>query len=218
MENATKALVMAGGVLIAIMTIATLLYAANMWGVFPSTKDESDFSEQLAKFNQQYEAYNKKALYGTDIVSVLNKAVDNNNDITKEEKDTLFINVKIELISNVVSRETTYKIYADGTQEEDTKYGDKPLLKANTPYSLDGNNTVALKDFLTNFINNSGKISSTKPGNELINGENKKYQQYTVTSVENSEFKIKVFECVEVGYNEIGRINYMYFKEVNPSK
>ncbi len=78
MENATKALVMAGGILIAIMILAALLYASTYWKIMPEKQDETTAAKQLSEFNQQYESYDRDALYGTDLVTVLNKAIDNN--------------------------------------------------------------------------------------------------------------------------------------------
>lgn len=42
---------------------------------------------ELNEFNVQYEAYKDKTIYGTEIATVINKAVDNNekNDVEKEE-------------------------------------------------------------------------------------------------------------------------------------
>lgn len=43
--------------------------------------------EEIAKFNMQYEQYNKEGLNGLDITTVMNKAVNHNekNKITKDE-------------------------------------------------------------------------------------------------------------------------------------
>lgn len=48
-----------------------------MSGYFKGEHKEEKI-EQLAAFNKQYEAFNKKLLRGSDIVSVINKALDNN--------------------------------------------------------------------------------------------------------------------------------------------
>lgn len=216
MENATKALVMAGGVLIAIMTIATLIYAASSWGLFPSSKEQSEAVKQLAEFNQQYESYNKKALYGMDVVSVINKARDNNENIT--DKDTEFINISVELVSQVQTETTTYRDYMSGTlagttRKMDTEY--ETRLDAGV-YELDGKNDKTFNDFLDNFMSNTGRIIVSEK--TYASDENGKYLAYTVTIVPNSEFKIKPFECTKVEYNSAGRICYMKFKEIEPSK
>lgn len=213
MENATKALTMAGGILIAIMVIATLLYAATTWGIFPSAKDETDVAKQLAKFNQQYESYNKGALYGTDVITVLNKARDNNRNLTKEEKETLYLNIEVALISNVEGTETTYKNYIDAEDPEPDIQTTGPILTIGS-YLLDGVGSKKLEKFLDDFMADSGRVNikNEKSGRDE-NG--KYYHQYTVEKVPNSEFKIKAFTCEKVKYNDIGRICYMKFTEIN---
>ena len=56
MEKASKALLMTGGVLIALLIIALLVAMFNQAGTFYSGEEEMQKDEQLAKFNFEYEA------------------------------------------------------------------------------------------------------------------------------------------------------------------
>lgn len=86
MENASKALLMAGGVLIAVLIIALLVYSfGSMSGYFKEER-EVEKTEQLTAFNNQFESYNRKLLRGTDVVSVINKVLDNNKRYEDEEE------------------------------------------------------------------------------------------------------------------------------------
>lgn len=78
MENASKALLMAGGILIALLIIAVLVYTFGTMSNFFKEQQTEEEIEQLTAFNNQYEAYNRKLLRGTDVVSVINKAISNN--------------------------------------------------------------------------------------------------------------------------------------------
>ena len=78
MENASKALVIAGGILLAMLTISLLFLLLSNINSSKMTEEEKLAAKQLQEFNQQWEAYNKKVLYGTDVISVVNKAIDNN--------------------------------------------------------------------------------------------------------------------------------------------
>ena len=42
---------------------------------------------EISKFNEQFETFNRRTIYGADILTVINKAIDNNtiHDIKKEE-------------------------------------------------------------------------------------------------------------------------------------
>lgn len=74
MENASKALLIAGGVILAIMILSTMVYMSGRITEFGEAQNNKKAAEQLAAFNAEYEAYNKQLMYGTDIVTVINKA------------------------------------------------------------------------------------------------------------------------------------------------
>ena len=54
-------------------------------------------AKQLQEFNQQWEAYNKKALFGSDIITVVNKAIQNNKSVeTMDSNNKFYVNIKID--------------------------------------------------------------------------------------------------------------------------
>ena len=57
MENASKALVMAGGILIAILVIGALLLMINQIGSYEKTQTVNVKDSQLAQFNYDFERY-----------------------------------------------------------------------------------------------------------------------------------------------------------------
>lgn len=52
-----------------------------------ATQDDS-IQKEISVFNTGFEAYNKKIMYGADIISVLNKAIDNNKTYGVEFYDS----------------------------------------------------------------------------------------------------------------------------------
>lgn len=77
MENASKALLMAGGVLIAILTIAVLV---RSFSSISSLKQEQLTEEELAQlvaFNEQYTKYLDQYVYGTEVITVINRSFNN---------------------------------------------------------------------------------------------------------------------------------------------
>ena len=97
MENASKALLIAGGVLIAILIVSVLVVTLNIVNSNQRTREKALATEQLAEFNQKYEAYNKKALTGTDIITLKNMAKSEGNAVTvKVTNGTEEIDVSIE--------------------------------------------------------------------------------------------------------------------------
>lgn len=78
MENATRALVMAGGILIAVLILGALLLAFSNLSYYQEQNDSNEKSSQIAEFNNQFEAFNKKNLTLMELKSVWNKINSNN--------------------------------------------------------------------------------------------------------------------------------------------
>ncbi|MDO5555296.1 MAG: hypothetical protein Q4G09_01160 [Clostridia bacterium] len=78
MENATKALIIAGGIFFALLILSLIIYVATAISGMADEQDKNTLAKQIATFNKGYEAYNKSRMYGTDIITVVNKANDNN--------------------------------------------------------------------------------------------------------------------------------------------
>ncbi len=94
MENATHALLIAGGILLGIITLSMLVYMfsnISRMGNAQSTKEEV---ERLAAWNNEWEAYNKKLLYGTEVLTVINKAEENNKEYDENEKYKVTVHVQ----------------------------------------------------------------------------------------------------------------------------
>ncbi len=81
MENASKALLIAGGVFLAMLILSTMIYMSNSITSIGEAQNNRKAAEQLAAFNAEYEAYNKQLMYGTDIVTVINKAFEDGIEI-----------------------------------------------------------------------------------------------------------------------------------------
>ena len=78
MENATKAFLIAAGTLFGVMLLALMVFFFRSLSPFESQRQLSEEAEQITAFNAEYDAYNKKIMYGVDLISVLNNAKSNN--------------------------------------------------------------------------------------------------------------------------------------------
>ena len=58
-------------------------------------ENEKKEQEQLIEFNRQYEAYNKPLLYGAEVVTVYNKAKENNLNyqVTNNTQNYFFMTI-----------------------------------------------------------------------------------------------------------------------------
>lgn len=96
MENASKALIIAGGILIALMVASLFVYLFTIYG--NNAKEmyakiyENQKTEALNEYTK-YEGSNENTIY--DVVSVINKAQDNNNSLNLSPGDSGYITVVI---------------------------------------------------------------------------------------------------------------------------
>lgn len=84
MESANKAIIMAFGMMVGVMILAAIVYVFGNLKIMPNMDDDIETAEQLSTFNREYEIYNKKIMYGVDVISVLNKARSNNEKYVQE--------------------------------------------------------------------------------------------------------------------------------------
>lgn len=80
MENASKALLMAGGMMIAIAVISVALYFYSSARGFANTSEDILSSSQIQSFNRFYTAYEKTNIRVVDALNILNRAIEDGLD------------------------------------------------------------------------------------------------------------------------------------------
>lgn len=78
MENASKALIMAGGVLISILIISFMVFVFRKGGKVGAAYDAQISENEIAKFNSQFEVYQGNENSFFDVITVVNLAWDIN--------------------------------------------------------------------------------------------------------------------------------------------
>ena len=73
MENASKALLMAGGILIAIIIIALLLRTFSTMNQLQMANLSQEEQQKLIAFNEEYTKYLNQYVYGNDVLTLINK-------------------------------------------------------------------------------------------------------------------------------------------------
>lgn len=110
MENATKALLIAGGVLIAIIIISVMVITFKKTGNISKTYDKTINQEDVTKFNENFTKYLNKELTIHQAITITNFAKENGVAINREVK-----------VSEIIDEETLknrYKISILGHNEE----------------------------------------------------------------------------------------------------
>ena len=84
MENASKALLIAGGVLIIIILASLILLVKANISNFYASQDELQMSTDKAKFNEEFTRFNRNDVAGYELISLANKVIDYNERISTE--------------------------------------------------------------------------------------------------------------------------------------
>jgi hypothetical protein len=74
MENASKALIMAGEVLIGVLVLSLLAIAFRAAGSFSKAVDDNIQTKLINEFNVKFENYNKDNLTAQDVITIANLA------------------------------------------------------------------------------------------------------------------------------------------------
>lgn len=94
MENASKALLMAGGVLIGIMVISFMVLVLRKAGKMSAQYDNQIANNELTKFNGQFEIYDKNDNNFFDVITVANLAYDINKKNGYDKQNSVTVEVK----------------------------------------------------------------------------------------------------------------------------
>lgn len=195
MENASKALIIAGSIFIALIIISIAFLTFSNMSSSQSEDEQRRLIEQLTDFNKEYESYAKGRMYGVDVISVLNKAINNNLNSEEQEKITIEITLHADLAPYKQRQKTdsngkvirdsngniVYEVYIDSKDK-------KSSLKAGTAYKVKSSNDLAYKIL---FDRNLTDIATF------------------------NDFKRRVFKCKKIEHSKTtGKVNYMKFDEV----
>ena len=78
MENISKALLIAGGVLFAILVLTLLIIFRGKISSYFTEQHNAKILEQVTEFNNKFENYNGQTIRGSELISVMNRVVDYN--------------------------------------------------------------------------------------------------------------------------------------------
>ena len=87
MENASKALLIAGGVMLTMLVVSLLLYAWTSVSEYQANLDKIKEVEELAEFNSQFTNYQRDDVQGYELLSLVNKVIDYNQRFSEEFDD-----------------------------------------------------------------------------------------------------------------------------------
>ena len=85
MENASKALIIAGGMLIAMLIVGLLTWGYTQLRNSQAAQVTEEERQQIVDFNERFEAYNRTTVRGYQMISLSNLVYDTNARYRDEE-------------------------------------------------------------------------------------------------------------------------------------
>ena len=237
MENASKALLFAGAILLGIMIVSLLILTLNKVSDYQASSTELANANEKAEFNEQFTQYIRDDVKGVELISLLNKVVDYNSKSIEQSIGELDyskkITVKVNMgnFNSIHGREGKTNLFGNGTNQEytlDKSSADKGLMKiindqrktendyGRKELSILASNEESLKTYYSQGDTQSGKsmeqVLGKKISGKLKDLENNLKNDYGFkiidTQAEFANFKTSKFECTgEVYYIEEGRGN-----------
>lgn len=200
MENASKALIIAGGILIALLVASGLIVMWTQISNYSNEEADRKKEEQLIRFNQEYATYDRDNVLGSDILTLSNKAKDYN---TLKPVDN-YVEYKEIKISIKLAEKNKFggKLFKDSEYAADNLYN---LLK---PIRMieSTNGLAVMQKLSSNYNKIEILIKSGMPFKEAIREVIGRYiNNIQLSDIEQyreySEFKSSKFQCTDRNYN-----------------
>lgn len=211
MENASKALLMAGGILIALLVIGALMLMFNQLSYYQKSNSDNKKESQLVDFNKEYVQYTYDDLKGYELISLINKVNDYNsktdvgNSVDYDKKIT--VNITLTGFENKAGVDGKLTVFNKATYTD--------IANAITKFTkLENDNTLDVMVKLSanyDSIKNDEKTIADVAGKSIPNIDLNTIKQYR----EYSEFKSSTFKSnAEPTYYNNGQIKQLSFKYI----
>lgn len=227
MENITKALLIAGGILFAILVLTLLVIFYNQMSSYYAEQNSAKMNEQVVEFNNKFENYNGQTIRGNELVSVMNRVIDYNrtySDMQGAEKVIININLQghqKDLLytgtsnSDVLFKKSTIS-NSNGNDEEINSISNLASdLAKNT--GIDDTKLQKLSANISIVCNDSDVQTRDKKLKQILGNYDtsniKNIQSATMQYYQLTQFKRAMFKCTEVRHSsDTGRINRILFE------
>ena len=219
MENASKALIFAGGLLITMLIVAALFFTTNQVRNLKSQEQLAEQTDEVAEYNNKFNKYASDNLYGVDLISLCNE-VSNYN--AKEHDNKNYHEIELEFdfshsTSNPLGeyiKKDKYYYRKDNDPKESSntnlykqymRFEDFFNSKANKPITGLNGNQYTIKQ-LASMRNDESMNKVGKKSNQID-----EIGEYNSLKSELTEFKTKKFKGEITEQDSTGRITKMTF-------
>ena len=228
MENASKALIMAGSVLISLLVIGLLVLGYRQLSETEQIRTDAEVTDKLADYMRQFEQFNR-VLYGSELLSLANLQEDYNTSETREDLGYDRIEITVYTKGIVDSQYFTQGNHTLESIAEDQKNIESAIANYEKTNSTYKNRSVKYYSQKTNReiaidfgMNPPSNMLDYDIGSEYLlkNSTTSRLaediQKYVDLTTIYNEFRTgKRFKCTEIEYNnQNGRINLMHYEEI----
>lgn len=230
MENASKALIMAGSVLLALIVIGAFILMFTNLNDYQEKNDTAIEQKQIVEFNNQFSTYDRTGLRGTDMLSLMNRIIDYNSRKTTEDIGFQKMKITIKGIDRKILQALRYETSGSNLLIKKNTYTQDDLSEiVSRPQELE---RKYQKKYITQLVSNISKYmdiynSDLSTNQKIKKIDEQKWLPKTVTSYgsidsvkndiliyyEYSQFKRTYFDSTgETKYDKnTGRITEMNF-------
>ena len=215
MENASKALLMAGGILIALLVIGALMLMFNQLTSYQIGKSGMEVVDSISEYNQGFTRFADDYTKGYELITLMNKVIDNN---TKEGiVDAINYSRDYNIAINISLGENFWNKY--GIDKNTSLFNQKTYsikYKSDTFYNiikyfseLESTYTLSVMNKLS--ANYDSIQSGTKKIKDII-GKDSDIKLETIAQYrEYSDFKTSTFKVNNIDYYKNGQIKSLSF-------
>lgn len=222
MENASKALILAGGVLISLLILGALLLMFNNLTTYQASKSQSVVESDVRRFNNQFETYNRNGIRGSDMVSLVNRIISYNIENEQDGYEKMQISVKIADNRDEIKEKFSYDTTSDFPKLIRTSYNQDNIASTltNVVTQLENKYNVGTVNYISNLTSNISKVmDSSEETQKILPNDLSNYGGYNsikediLTYYEYVQLKRAYFNCTNAEYNqETGRMVKMEFE------
>lgn len=131
MENATKALLIAGSVLVVILLIAMGLRIFNSTNGTTKSAEETMDATEIATFNSQFLSYNRNNVRKSDALTLFNKIISSNSVNTKHQISYSIQNANSGTVTDFITELNGHDMYSISVSDTDNNgFVDKIVFTA----------------------------------------------------------------------------------------
>lgn len=227
MENASKALIMAGSVLLSLLIIGALVFMFDSLKGLKQTEATSEEVQKLAEYNKQIETFNRSGLYGSEVLSLANLITDYNKrqaDLKGYQEIKLTVKVKADKTNKIMTlseynNETLIDNYTKlENAVKSSKSGGKEPIVLGGSVTITAEKAAGMKNTeIKRMIAAAQKVpmNDSKVEEVYENDVFPKIENYLNLKTELTQFKNKKFKEPKVEYDKHnGRVIAMAFEEV----